>query len=444
MPIVKHSVVVRGPIDDVFDLSQSDDLRPEWDPSVRSQPGLRNVTQGVTERVTQRVTVRRPTLVDMQMVDGPAIVSDFSASWHFAERDDGRVDVAVRYDFTCRPTWLAPVMDRIGVWYLRRDIEHRLEAFRRACDDTDLLDHVRTSRPPEPAAEPEPELVDVEPIPPIVDAAYVRTVLEAGHRSGEIVLCDVRSTMTGHDPRADYLARHLPGAVFVPLEGVLAAPGAGTAGRHPLPTPDDFASSLGALGIGNDATVIAYDDRGGAFAARLVWMLRILGQRAALLDGGLDAWSGPFADGTVERPAVGRIAVGWPPAATADADEVVTALVAGRVVIDSRDAARYAGQVEPIDAVAGHVPGAINLPFTHNLGPDGRFRPAAELTDRFRSVAADGDAIVYCGSGVTACHNALALEHAGLGLPTVYVGSWSGWSSDPHRPVATSAPSGDA
>lgn len=253
--------------------------------------------------------------------------------------------------------------------------------------------------------------------------------------------------MAGPDPLDDFEHRHLPGARFVSLDEVLAAPPSGTAGRHPLPSPADFAQSLGALGVADDATVIAYDERGGAFAGRLVWMLRILGQRAALLDGGIDTWAGDPSDDVEHRPvatdrfagvSVERVVRDWPLDALADAIDVAEHLRNDGVVIDSRDPARYAGAIEPIDSVAGHVPGAVNLLFSDNLDSDGRFRSADELRARFAPFTDDADrAIVYCGSGVTACHNALAMEHAGFGLPRVYVGSWSGWTADPERPVAT-------
>lgn len=444
MPIVEHTTTVGGPIEDVFDLSQSYALRLEWDPFVRSQRplgGAKHAAKGVhTETVsrhhlrmvTEYLTFRRPTLVGMKMIEGPPIFENFSGSWRFAERDDGRVEVAFRYHFTCRPKFLAPLMERIGIWYLGRDIERRIESFRAACDDTDLLDHVRAARPVVSA--------DAEPVPPIVDAAWLAERLDGNLDDGRLVICDVRSTMTGPNPEADHLAKHIPGAVLVLLDDVLAAAPAGVAGRHPLPAADDFASALGVLGIGDDDLVIAYDERGGAFASRLVWMLRTIGRRAALLDGGLDAWTGSTASGPTTRPPTVTSPVEWPDDAVADADRVVAHIERGGRVVDSRDAARYAGEVEPIDAVAGHVPGAINLPFTHNLRPDGTFRPVTELADRFTEAGVDGDAIVYCGSGVTACHNALAVEHAGLGRPSVYVGSWSGWSSDPERPVATGTP----
>ncbi len=448
MPIVERTVTVRGPIDDVFDLSQSYELRLDWDPFVRSQRplfGARHAARGVhTETisrhrlrmVTEYLTYRPPTLVGMKMVEGPRIFRTFSGSWRFSERDDDRVDVAFRYNFACAPRWLAPVMERIGSWYLGRDIERRIEAFRAACDDTDLLGQVRRLRvAAEPGESGEP---DEQPVPPIVDVAWLRDRIALDPM---LVICHVGSTMAGPDPEQAYAARHLPGARFVSLDDVLAAPASGTAGRHPLPAPDAYAASLAQLGIGPDATVVAYDERGGAFAGRSVWMLRILGQGAALLDGGLMAWEAagesidiePVSWEPVERPVID-----WPLEALADALDVERHIADGGVVIDSRDPARYAGELEPIDVAAGHVPGAINLLFTDNLDSDGRFLPADALRARFAPVVGDDhDPIVYCGSGVTACHNALAMEHVGVVLPRVYVGSWSGWIADPDRPIAT-------
>ncbi|WP_420452314.1 sulfurtransferase [Ilumatobacter sp.] len=263
---------------------------------------------------------------------------------------------------------------------------------------------------------------------------------ELVERLDEVVVCHVGTTMGGVDPIGPYVERHVAGARFASLEDDLAAPAAPILGRHPLPSPESFATTLGRLGIAPVDPVVAYDDRGGAVAARLVWMLRIIGQDASLLDGGLDGWDGPTGSGRgaprVPRR-VEREPVPWPSAAIADADAVADHLDGGGVVIDSRDPARYRGEVEPLDAVAGHVPGAINVAFAGNL-VDGRFRPAADLAARFAPVADDPRAIVSCGSGVSACHNALAMEAAGLRRPRVYVGSWSGWSSDPARPVATS------
>lgn len=247
----------------------------------------------------------------------------------------------------------------------------------------------------------------------------------------------VGTTMTGSDPYAGYLARRLPTARYASLDEDLAGPPAPIDGRHPLPTPVAFAAVLSRLGVAAGTPTIAYDDRNGAFAARLVWMLRIIGQPAALLDGGLDAWSGPLASGPpAQADHTDWPPIDWPAGAIANADDVAAHITRGGVVIDSRDPQRYAGEVEPIDAVAGHIPGAINVPFVDNIADD-RWRDAADLADRFARAAHDPHTIVYCGSGVTACHNALAVEAAGFGLPRVFVGSWSGWSTDPDRLVAT-------
>jgi thiosulfate/3-mercaptopyruvate sulfurtransferase len=286
-------------------------------------------------------------------------------------------------------------------------------------------------------AAPEPA-----PVPPIVDVAWLVDRLAC---DPALVVCHVGSTMAGADPEQAYIARHLPGSRFVSLDDALAAPPSGTAGRHPLPSPSEFAASLAELGIDHDATVVAYDERGGALAGRLVWMLRILGERAALLEGGITVWEAAGHTIDVEpvtwEPAE-RSAIDWPLDALADATDVERHIAAGGVVVDSRDPARYAGDLEPIDPVAGHIPGAVNLLFTDNLDSDNHFLPVAELHARFAPVVGhDERPIVYCGSGVTACHNALAMEHVGFAMPRVYVGSWSGWTADPDRSIATgSAP----
>lgn len=269
-----------------------------------------------------------------------------------------------------------------------------------------------------------------DPIDPIVDVGWLQEHLD------EVVLCEAGSGISGGANLEDHRAGHLPGARLMSVDDDLAgAPGPGV-GRHPLPSPEELATRLGALGIANDAVVVAYDRSGGAFAGRLVWMLRAIGQPAGLLDGGLAAWDRPLEAGALEARPIERRPVPWPAGATADAAEVAAHIEAGGVVVDSRAAERYRGEVEPIDAVAGHIPGAINLPFAGNLA-DGCFRPVDELAQRFAEVVADRDPIVYCGSGVTACHNALAVEHATGVRPRLYVGSWSGWSTDPERPAAT-------
>lgn len=247
----------------------------------------------------------------------------------------------------------------------------------------------------------------------------------------------------GRDPYEAYLNQRLADALFLSIDDDLAGPPGPIVGRHPLPTPEDFAASLSRIGVGHGDRVVAYDERGGAWAARLVWMLRILGQPAALLDGGPDPWVGATAAGSPQPVTpTERSPLPWPAEALADADSVTAHIGSGGTVIDSRAAARFRGETEPIDSVAGHIPGATNLPFVDNL-VDGLFRSTDELTSRFAGALRDeGKAagpIVYCGSGVTACHNALAIERAGWARPRLYVGSWSGWSTDPERPIATGA-----
>lgn len=271
-------------------------------------------------------------------------------------------------------------------------------------------------------------------LPPVVTADWLAG--QSTHSADSVTVVHVGTAMSGRDPHQAYLDSHLPDAQYVSLDDDLAGPPAPILGRHPLPSPSAFRDVLCLLGIGPDDTVVAYDDRNGAFASRLVWMLRVLGQRAALLDGGIDAWDGPLTSGPVESHTADRLIIDWPAEALADAGEVAEHIEQGGVVVDSREPARYAGEAEPIDAVAGHVPGAINLPFGDNL-VDGRWRGAADLRNRFAALANDPGAIVYCGSGVTACHNALAIEAAGMPRPRLYIGSWSGWSTDPDRSIAT-------
>ncbi len=280
-------------------------------------------------------------------------------------------------------------------------------------------------------------------IDPIVSLEWLD---EQRLRHDDVVVCDVRSYLDGRVGHDAFLAGHLPGARFIDLDTVLAAPAAPGVGRHPMPTPEVFAVGLGAEGIGDGATVVAYDDAGGMIAGRLVWMLRILGRDAALLDGGIGAWIEANGEAQLESgeatPAVAaeRAVTTWPDGVMVDADDVAAHIADGGVVVDSRAAERFRGEVEPIDPQAGHVPGAINLPFPSNIdGPlnGGRFLAKAALAKRFDQAGVTSEAIIYCGSGVSACNNILAAEHAGLGRPKLYVGSWSGWSSEPDREVAT-------
>jgi thiosulfate/3-mercaptopyruvate sulfurtransferase len=192
---------------------------------------------------------------------------------------------------------------------------------------------------------------------------------------------------------------------------------------------------MAGLGIGDDDAVLAYDDAGGVAAARLVWMLRVTGHPAALLDGGLTAYDGPLETGTPPRPRASFTARPWPAGRLADVDDATDPR---NVVLDARDPARYRGETEPVDPRAGHIPGARNLPVSAGLDDDGRFLPVEVLRRRFAQAGVTaGDSVVsYCGSGVAACHNLLALEHAGFGPGRLYPGSWSQYSSDPARPAA--------
>jgi thiosulfate/3-mercaptopyruvate sulfurtransferase len=266
-------------------------------------------------------------------------------------------------------------------------------------------------------------------LPSVVDAAWV-----AAHRD-EVVLADVRWYLDGRSGRAAYAAGHLPGAIFVDVDADLAgAPGAG--GRHPLPAPDAFAAAMGRLGIGDADTVVAYDDAGGLIAARLVWMLRATGHPAALLDGGLTAWNGPLEAERVSRPPTAFTPVPWPSEQLAAAEDAADP---ANVVLDARAPERYSGLEEPVDPRAGHIPGARSLPARDNVDAAGRLLPTDALRERLAAAGADGSAPVvsYCGSGVTACHTLLVLEHAGLPPGRLYPGSWSAWSRDPARPAAT-------
>ena len=253
-------------------------------------------------------------------------------------------------------------------------------------------------------------------------------------------IVDCRHRLT--DPEfgeAAYLDSHIAGAVFAHADRALSGEPVTDRGRHPLPDPGTLRSRFGALGIDSRTQVVAYDDAGGAIAGRLWWMLRYMGHaRAAVLDGGWPAWTaagGATRGGVESRPA--RTFEGEPRREwVVTVDEVSSA----RRLVDSREPARYRGETEPVDRVAGHIPGARNHHFAANLDDDGRFLAPAVLRERLDRTL-DGvpaeDAVFYCGSGVSACHNLLALAHAGLPAARLYVGSWSEWSRDPDRPVAT-------
>ena len=259
------------------------------------------------------------------------------------------------------------------------------------------------------------------------------------------IVVDCRFTLT--DPaagRAAYDRGHIPGARYAHLDDDLSRRPRANEGRHPLPDRDRFAATLGAWGIGPDDNVVAYDEASGAIAARLWWLLGWLGhERRAVLDGGYAAWQEAGLPVEHEPPASG--ARGYDPRRPRSDDVVATdelaqRQAAGDVLVDARAAPRYRGEQEPIDAKAGHVPGARNRPFSANLTAEGRFRPPgelrAELTELLGGRRPDR-LIAMCGSGVTACHLLLALEVAGLPGGRLYAGSWSEWIRDPTRPIET-------
>jgi thiosulfate/3-mercaptopyruvate sulfurtransferase len=234
---------------------------------------------------------------------------------------------------------------------------------------------------------------------------------------------------------------HIPGAVSFDVDTDLAAPPGGGRGRHPLPSSEAFAATMSAAGIGDDTDVVAYDEVGGSFAARLWWMLDATGHRVALLDGGSQAWAGALERGPARGRDPAAFSVGrWPAVGN---DDVAGALRDGSgPVLDARAAERYRGEVEPFDRIAGHVPGAVSAPWAENLDPaTGRFLPGEKLRERYAALGVTdaSRAIAYCGSGVTASHDLVAMRLAGLGSGRLFEGSWSGWIEDGSRPVATGA-----
>lgn len=243
----------------------------------------------------------------------------------------------------------------------------------------------------------------------------------------------------------EYREEHIPGARFLHLDRDLSAPKTGRNGRHPLPSPAAAAATFGAAGIDDRTQVVVYDQNQGAYAARCWWMLRWLGHDAvAVLDGGWDRWMREQRPITADvRPVVPATFRPRETLRVVGSDEVL-ANVASRasIVLDARSPERFRGEAEPFDPVAGRVPGAVNRPVGRNLAKDGTFKPADELRAELAAMLGSGDAgqvIHMCGSGVTACHNLLAMEVAGLPGGKLYAGSWSEWCADPSRPVATGA-----
>jgi thiosulfate/3-mercaptopyruvate sulfurtransferase len=277
-------------------------------------------------------------------------------------------------------------------------------------------------------------------VTPLITAAELAADLAS---DAPPLVLDVRWTLGAPDPRGDHEAAHIPGSRFVDLATELSAPGPEDAGRHPLPDPGSFAATATAWGVGPGTAVVAYDDSGGMAAARLWWLLRWVGHDAVrVLDGGLAAWRA--AGGEVESgPDEPAVPASTPLVARPGSLRTVTAdeIAAGGVglLVDARAGERYRGEVEPVDPVAGHIPGAVSLPTSDNLAPDGTFLDAATLRERFAAagVVAGQPVVAYCGSGVTAAHELLALELAGLGADAaLYPPSWSGWVADGRRPVA--------
>ena len=277
----------------------------------------------------------------------------------------------------------------------------------------------------------------------LITVQALRSMLDEGQ---PLVILDASFDLA--DPAAGeraHMAAHLPGARYVHLERDLSAPPTGRNGRHPLPERSALASTVGQLGITPETQVVIYDRQASMFAARAWWMLRWLGHASvAVLDGGWSSWQG--IGGAVESGAVTvQPQAAYPVAdtpsplvATIDADTLLARLDQ-LALIDARAPERFRGDVEPLDAQAGHIPGASNRFFKHNLAADGRFKPAEVLREEFLTLLDSrpaADVVNQCGSGVTACHNLLAMAVAGLQGSVLYPGSWSEWSSDPGRPIA--------
>lgn len=275
----------------------------------------------------------------------------------------------------------------------------------------------------------------------LVEVEQLAATLDDPH----LVIIDCRFDLLDPDAgRRQYTEAHIPGARYASLDDDLAREPGPDDGRHPLPSPDDFAARLEALGVSNSSVVVAYDEGAGAIAARLWWMLRWLGhERVAVLNGGLARWQASALSLTDESPPFEhgsfvpeRVNADW----IVSASELEDSLKTGNIVLDARAAPRYRGEHEPIDPVVGHIPGAENLPFTKYLADDGRLLPPSELRTVFANAMRGHDAdnvIAMCGSGVTACHLLLAMNRAGIRNGRLYVGSWSEWIRNPERPIAT-------
>jgi thiosulfate/3-mercaptopyruvate sulfurtransferase len=279
----------------------------------------------------------------------------------------------------------------------------------------------------------------------IVHTTLISTGELAAHLDNAWVVVDCRYDLSDHEwGRQQYRAAHIPGAVYASLSEDLSAPPNGTSGRHPVPALDQLASTFGRFGIGPGTQVVMYDQDAGSFASRMWWTLRYLGHdAAAVLDGGWAKWIAerrPTRGGDETR----RAATFTPRVRTEMRRDLadIEAIVRDRsaMLIDARAPERFEGRSETVDKRAGHIAGAVNYFYKSNLAEDGTMLPADALKARFEKLL-DGkrpeDVVMYCGSGVTACHNLLAMEHAGLPGTPLYPGSWSEWSSNPARPAGT-------
>lgn len=278
---------------------------------------------------------------------------------------------------------------------------------------------------------------------PLISAPALRALMASGE---PLLLCDCRFDLADTDHgQADHLAWHIPGAVYLHLDRDLSGPKTGSNGRHPLPDRAAFARRMGELGCRDDLHVVAYDATGGMYAARLWWMLRWIGHaRVQVLDGGLAAWDaagGALQAGPVAPLAPGALSLRPPLSQLLSFDEVLAGLGRpDRLVVDARAPDRFRGENETLDPLGGHIPGAANRFFRDNLQPSGQYKLPEQLRQEWQALLGNRPAsalVAQCGSGVTACHNLLALAVAGLDGAALYAGSWSEWCAQGNAPIAT-------
>jgi thiosulfate/3-mercaptopyruvate sulfurtransferase len=271
----------------------------------------------------------------------------------------------------------------------------------------------------------------------LIKASQLHELLNSG---ASVLICDCRFDLAKVSAgREAYAKGHIPGAIYVDLDTDLSGTKTGTNGRHPLPSPDDWATTRQRLGIGSNIHVIAYDSQDSAFASRLWWMLRAIGHdKVQVLDGGLDSWKGQISTAIVAPAPLKKQPKPVAYQGLVLVDEVLDNLASQRkTIIDARSSDRFHGQNETLDPVAGHIPGSLNRFFKNNL-EGSEFKSPETLRKEYSELLGTtktSDVIHSCGSGVTACVNLLAMEHAGLGRSLLYAGSWSEWCADPKRPI---------